>query len=369
MNLKEIKLRLTSYLELYYNHLGKSTEEISEKVDTYLEFVSSLEIAEIGDVHHVMPRCCGFHTNSFCEKGEIGEVNCGPDWWEWFDSEDNRIKLSISDHEKAHKLLSELFPEHKGFFGGRISFGMWNRSETSEEELFELFRENSKLMRTPEANEKRVKALKEKFGNSMSQLHTPKAIEKRKQTMIEKYGHANGNSISEEAKEKAKATKREKYKETNGVPPSYINTMNEKYGGLGKFMVGRIAITNGVEDRFINPDEEIPEGWHLGRKLRRIRITNGTEIRLIDRDSEIPEGWHKAKNKSGSTTGKVKCTNGVIEKYFYESEIPEGWRKGVITPATGKGRIWINNGVQSKMIFPDEEIPQGWSIGRGKIRW
>lgn len=368
MNLKEIKLRFTRYLELYYKHLGESTEEISEKVDIYLEFISNLEIAEIGDVHHIMPRSCGFHTNSFCEKGEVGEVNCGPDWWKWFDSEDNKIKLSISDHEKAHKLLSELFPEHKGFLGGRISFGMWNRSEIPQEELLELFRENSKVMRTPEANERRIQALKEKFGNSMTQLRTPEAMEKRRQTMIEKYGHANGNSISKEAKEKASATRREKYKETNGLPPSCIATMNEKYGGMGKFMVGRIAITNGLAEKFINPNEEIPEGWHLGRKPRRLKITNGVEIKWIERGSEIPEGWYRVKNKSSSITGKVKCTNGIEEKYFYESEIPEGWWKGTTTPAVSKGRIWINNGLQSKMISPDEEIPQGWSIGRGKIK-
>ncbi len=186
--------------------------------------------------------------------------------------------------------------------------------------------------------------------------------------MIEKYGHANGNSISKEAKEKASATRREKYKETNGLPPSCIATMNEKYGGMGKFMVGRIAITNGLEEKFINPSEEIPEGWHLGRKPRRLKITNGVEIKWIERGSEIPEGWYRVKNKSSSITGKVKCTNGIEEKYFYESEIPEGWWKGTTTPAVSKGRIWINNGAQSKMISPDEEIPQGWSIGRGKIK-
>ena len=364
----EVKKRLSDYLILYYSYIGLDTDQIITKVSEYLDFIE--EIKDSGtESHHVMPRCCGYSTNSFCKPGEIGEVNCGEGWWHWCHSDNNRVNLSISNHRLAHQKLHELFPEHAGFTGGYLAFYMWDRIEDlTEEEIEErtrMFQENSKYMRTPESRAKALETLRERFGDSMSQLHTPDAIEKRKQTMISKYGHANGNTTSPESKAKALATRRIKYADTNGLSPNYIRVMTERYGGLGKYMKGRIEITDGEHNKFISPDEEIPEGWYRGG-AKFIVINNGVTTTHLKLGEEIPQGWVRGRLDSPNR-GRIVITDGVHRRHILpEEDIPEGWSIGGPPNVSAQGRTWIHdsNG-HTKMLKSDEPIPEGWSIGRG----
>ena len=360
---------MVNYLTLYYNHLG-IIKEISSLVDEYLDFISNLEEVH-QDCHHIMPRCCGYHTNSFCARGEIGEVNCGEDWWEWCDTDENKKYLSIAGHRSAHQKLTELFPEHEGFKVGYISFYMYNRgvdelSEEEYEERLRLFRDNAKYMHTPESRQKALESLKDKFGPSMSQLHIPEAILKRKHIMIEKYGHANGNTLTEEARRKSSETRKRKYAETNGLSPRYIEVITEKYGGLGKMVSGRIRITNGVDSKFIPPDELIPDGWRRGFPEDFMFITDGVECRRVPKDSVIPEGWRRG-NINATTKGLVRVTDGKSIKFFNPEEVPEGWHGG-IPNLKAKDSIWIHDSNGNTRMIKLEEgqsIPEGWSKGRG----
>lgn len=109
------------------------------------------------------------------------------------------------------------------------------------------------------------------------------------------------------------------------------------------------------------------------------------KIKYRLRTEEVPASWRKGNNASG----KIRITNGVCEKVVDKNEpIPEGWRRGTLRYGTklsqetrlnmskaqklrskdtfigyNKGRIWITDGITSKLVCPDDEIPEGWKRG------
>ena len=82
-------------------------------------------------------------------------------------------------------------------------------------------------------------------------------------------------------------------------------------------------------------------------------------------ECQIGEKNHRYGKKSWNSGKSVMMwiTNGIESKYvFKEVEMPEGWRKGRISSRKTK-MLWITNGVENKLIPKTDEIPQGWSNG------
>jgi hypothetical protein len=72
--------------------------------------------------------------------------------------------------------------------------------------------------------------------------------------------------------------------------------------------------------------------------LGRFAINNGTQTRFIPKGELIPEGWKKGPHKKcqhyhglPTTKGKILINDGVTMKFIWQEEyIPEGWTKGRI---------------------------------------
>lgn len=76
---------------------------------------------------------------------------------------------------------------------------------------------------------------------------------------------------------------------------------------------------------------KMKESQNVRRSTKKEKwITNGVDNRLVNSDLEIPTGWN-----SGRTTDT--------------------------TPPSQKGKFWINNGVENRM---SADIPSGWHKGR-----
>ena len=79
-------------------------------------------------------------------------------------------------------------------------------------------------------------------------------------------------------------------------------------------------------------------------------INNGIKQRRIHFDEEIPEGFVR---------GRIKLSEETRKKM---SESQKGTKK----PLYGKRFKWINNGIEQRYIHFDEDIPEGFSRGRLK---
>ena len=77
---------------------------------------------------------------------------------------------------------------------------------------------------------------------------------------------------------------------------------------------GKVWVTDGNTSRFIEPDRlcgYLNMGWRKGRTIHtrppnqagKIRITNGVSNLYVDADAEIPEGWWRGKVNFGARYG------------------------------------------------------------------
>ena len=163
---------------------------------------------------------------------------------------------------------------------------------------------------------------------------------------------------------------------------------------------GKTMYNNGIEHRYFSPEEEIPEGYFLGRKEEtkqknsgenhpcygKIRINNGIKEIYISPDEEIPEGYFlgikeetkrkqsEAKKGENNPLRGKKCYNNGIENKFFspDEEIPEGFILGLKEETRQKksgendsnhGKKCYNNGIKNKYFSPEEEIPEGFILG------
>lgn len=138
---------------------------------------------------------------------------------------------------------------------------------------------------------------------------------------------------------------------------------------LSETRTGMIYINNGDIEKIINPFDQyeyIIDGWNLGK---------------LPMPEKHKESISKSSiGKPGTTTGRTKINNGVVEKFVFNEEldsfIQQGWIKGSNPnrkqtdysnrKGTTTGRIGINNGVNNKFIMEDElesYIQQGWYRG------
>lgn len=167
--------------------------------------------------------------------------------------------------------------------------------------------------------------------------------------------------------------------------------------GVTKFSnQGLIEITNGLNNKYISPEDPIPKGWWRGSTQSKpntcgennpmygkIWITNGAVNSLISKDDPIPDGWRRGATqnnpdqhgKNSSIFGRRSITNGKENKLISPSDpVPEGWKYGQVQDHTGqdlaynRGRIYITNGVNNRLIYPEETIPDGWRVGMTRKR-
>jgi hypothetical protein len=98
----------------------------------------------------------------------------------------------------------------------------------------------------------------------------------------------------------------------------------KRYGPTerGKIAQGQLGwITNGVEDKRVNKNNPIPDGWYRGRSLI---VTQQELDKRIEQKQENRKIW------------------------LYRN----------------RNRSWITNGLKSKRLLDTDPIPDGWYLGR-----
>ena len=96
----------------------------------------------------------------------------------------------------------------------------------------------------------------------------------------------------------------------------------------------RTCVTNGVINKMVKSLEDIPDGWRIGRTFA---------LSPTSRQSRID----KISGRKASEETRRKL-----------SEARSGEKNH------NKGKFYITNGSSNKMIYPNDEIPDGWYRGR-----
>lgn len=116
----------------------------------------------------------------------------------------------------------------------------------------------------------------------------------------------------------------------------HIKGLGKQRGGFS----GYIHINDGIQQRMIPAEQEIPQGWNRGRLLS---VTND-HMKLM------------AKNRHTLDKDKAHSKKLKGQNHFNYGK-----------PAFTKGRKWVNNGSVSKMVNPTElesYLSNGWISGR-----
>jgi hypothetical protein len=108
-------------------------------------------------------------------------------------------------------------------------------------------------------------------------------------------------------------------------------------------------ITDGINTKNIGANEEIPEGWYRGR---------GVDYERFQKHSE-----NSKKKIADKITGDVCYNDGKVNLKLKIGDVPPpGFVKGMIQ--NHRNYFWITNGVETKKLFSDEKVPEGWYKGR-----
>lgn len=110
-------------------------------------------------------------------------------------------------------------------------------------------------------------------------------------------------------------------------------------------MTGKRWITDGIKNKAILKDEDLPAGWIAGKTVHiknvvnskgTIWITNGVNNKRVSLDFKIEDGWRKGhtvkdKERLRSSSRYMWITNGHKSiKIPRDSLIPEGWKRGYV---------------------------------------
>ena len=132
---------------------------------------------------------------------------------------------------------------------------------------------------------------------------------------------------------------------------------------ISQKLAGRHFFRKGDHLIFVVPGEE-PEGYVNDPPIKGKMVIHNIETKeatFVSKDFQIPEGWIKGWPAKKRNDG-VYYSNGSESKLFYpEDEIPVGWVRGRITRPNGTK---YNNGLVNKIFYPDDEIPEGWVKGQ-----
>lgn len=166
------------------------------------------------------------------------------------------------------------------------------------------------------------------------------------------------------------------------LPCTYGDKISEAKKGKPSKSKGKQWFNNGTEETM---STDCPEGWTHGRLnsgawKNKSLYNNGIENRFFNNDEKIPNGWVKGAlpgTIKSNTSGRIAYNNGISHIYLKKGEHPpEGFVKGYSSnrakkckPSKSvKGKRWYNNGVEQKYFAEDEDIPEGWIRGCCKKR-
>ncbi len=137
---------------------------------------------------------------------------------------------------------------------------------------------------------------------------------------------------------------------------AFTGELHPLYGKPGT-LLGKICYTNGSVDIYIDKDEEPPEGFYKGTKLKSyVTYTNGTENCKLPPHEKPPEGFYRG----SKTKSRVVYTNGIESCMLLPNEEPpEGFYKGSKT----KSRVVYTNGIEDRRLPPHEKPPEGFYRG------
>lgn len=120
----------------------------------------------------------------------------------------------------------------------------------------------------------------------------------------------------------------------------------------------------------------------MSKARRGKRYYNNGEKDLLCSQDEIPVGCVAGKLPYKEETlksihkkriGKKIYNNGIVQKFFREDEVPASWGLGPLPLSTAaadkiseatSGKKWYNNGTNHKRLGPNDEIPEGYILGK-----
>lgn len=292
-------------------------DKLQEYLDFIVQAVKRYDSNRYSEWHHVMPKCTD-REKKYRDQG---------------------VQINGSDHFRAHMKLVECFV--KGAYSRRLLTYPLNQMKYSVrlegltpeeyERSRKLFSESQTGSNNPACSrEARMKISRSRASRKhiTDGVHEKFVLNDGPLPEGWYYGQSNSHNLNS-----GKAQKGREFSEDSKLKMSKARSEGNR---------GRRWITNGVKNSFINSDEEIPEGWTLGRfvsektkeKLgdvsrRRILVNNGSDSKFIKVGEEIPEGYVKG-GLSSPTKDKIRITNGVCNKCISSDEtIPDGWWRGM----------------------------------------
>lgn len=296
---------------------------------TYNEFIQNILESrgryilseEYTERHHIKPKCCGGS-----------------------DDEDNIIELFANEHYEAHKLLAQENPDNSGLRYAWIMMSLRKKNktyQTAEEyamsriALSEFLKNRTYSEETHEKMRKAAIGNKRRKGTKTSEIglqHMREAA-KLKGPMTEetkkKIGDGNrGKTVSEESRKKISEARKgirfsEEHKEKlsewqKGMPKPSSKYKHTTEQGKKAWETrranntdvaankGRLSITDGSKNRYILPEEALPEGWFYGstqanhvKTYNKTWLNDGKYAYFVNNDdvSEyLQKGYSKGKN-------------------------------------------------------------------------
>ena len=143
--------------------------------------------------------------------------------------------------------------------------------------------------------------------------------------------------------------------------------------------LGKLSITDGVISKFINPDDDIPDGWYIGKDdffMEKMKSFVPSQEKREAISKTLTGRKHSEERIENIKSGKLGkqyrwFTNGKKEKLVASDETPpsEWWlgRCSITSENQGTGStgmIKITDGTRESFIQPDDPIPVGWYRGR-----
>lgn len=227
----------------------------------------------------------GYRELQYIEKHHIVPICINS---ELKNNKDNLIRLTPKEHYIAHLLLSKCYRKHSKY-GNKL--------------IFALFAMCKLQMR----------------------YHNRNQLSARK---YEKLRIAYADAVRYRMKEAIKDKKYDKLK--------YCDTNR-----------GKISITNGEFNKYINVSDKIPDGWYRGSTQHKDKESFSKALK---------QSW---KNNRQSRVGKN-------HPMYNKGYLLQGSKNG----RYGKKLVYVNNGVINKMIDPKElEVYLKSGYVRGMLRW
>lgn len=338
-----VKERLSNILTQYYQKINVEDLEIRLKVELYIDYCIQLDnIEQYKEIHHVIPRCIAYDSNDIGFNGSPGSgIDFGEDWWDWVDSEDNKLHLDTENHIKAHSYLHLLFREHRGF---ENSYRYIKRMRRITKELY------SGVSNVPfNIN---FYGLSEAFKAYMETDKYQRDLERRLSTpQFEKWRLAGH---SREAREKSMQTKIKNGTVYNGIramnTPEAIEKSKKRY-----------------QERLEEPGfrEKLSRINSNPEKVQRARETfrrNGGYEKFIER-TQSPESNEKRRRSISNWRISITASNGLIEKIFYSGREADRYAGTSLRYYWNRDKLL--NGLYWKTI---NKFPFKYIFKSGKVR-